>query len=988
MRNRVTNSWALLYCVVFLSGVAGLIYQVTWHKYLAILLGGQAKATAIVLAIFLGGISAGYLVFGYWSRTRRWNLLAAYAIVEVLLAFWGIFFPQMFHGFQFLTHAYYAKFGVDSLAIDVLVSLGLLGIPTFLMGGTLPLLTQGLSEDLKTASRTHAKIYGWNTVGACFGALLAGYVLIPMTDLPVALLTAVFLNCIAGGVTYFAYAKHMGTPKKAPAKQKRSLPTLNLRVATLFVVGFLSGFYVLTLENVFIRLIGLSTGSSNYTFTLVVAIFVLALGTGSLLVRRIGEFSEKHLVWNQLGVSVSLLALYFTVEFWPYWVHLIRITFREIGPNFYVYQVALAFGFLLLFLVPIGLCGLTLPLCFHLLKDKQETLGERVGQLYGLNTLGCVLGASVGGYWILHFMNLDQLFRLCVATVLLGAFFALWASWKNKVMGKWDGGGAAVLGVAVLVGLIVAPNTDKYMYLQMFRQQQPLPNSYEGRQAMSKHLQTRSTYLSFKDGPNTSVAVSESKGNGDHSRSLIVNGKSDGNTSGDMLTMMMTGAIPGVLAPKIEKACVIGFGTGATVGTLARFNENKSVDVVEISGTVLEAAPYFDPFNGNVTKDPKVKMHEMDAFRFFATPEKYDIIASEPSNPWVVGVENLFTAEFYDAVLSKLNDDGVFVQWIHLYSFNDELLKSVFATVNSRFPHVRVFKMLEHDIALLASHRPLGKADLALAERRFNSNPEVLKLLKPFGADKFENFLAYEIGMPSMVRELGKGLEPLSLEMPRLSYQAAKALFMGSTADIFRARKRVSSFPKRFKESLLNLYLDGKPVSFAMADGFRKAFCEGRGRSAALCREAVLYQKSLKPSLPLEIAEPGILNSRAVALIPYFEVPKRKVAVDKNELAKIHNAVTLWEDTISPIATLPTDGLMARLEACDIGKDQLTGECLLERMALLRVTEPDSARWKKTVDQFQVWFQKFPSTEPEHRVFAEVDRAIRAQQVDRVPASH
>ncbi len=189
--------------LIFISGVSGLIYEVVWHRYLAILLGAQARATAVVLAIFLGGISLGYASFGKWSRTKSWNLLRVYSFIELGLGLWAILFPFLFKVAEPLTSKFYVWFGIKSLFIDVFMSVLLIGFPTFLMGGTLPLLTQALAEDFQKASKTHAMIYGINTVGACFGCLLAGYFLIPTYGLIGAVQLAAGGNLLVALVSYF-----------------------------------------------------------------------------------------------------------------------------------------------------------------------------------------------------------------------------------------------------------------------------------------------------------------------------------------------------------------------------------------------------------------------------------------------------------------------------------------------------------------------------------------------------------------------------------------------------------------------------------------------------------------------------------------------------------------------------------------------------------------------------------------------------------------
>ena len=229
----------LWFTLIFLSGLSGLIYEVVWHRYLAILLGAQARATAVVLAIFLGGISLGYAAFGRWSQTKSWNLLRTYSFVELALGFWAVLFPLFFKIAQPVTSTFYAWFVVKSLFIDIFMSTLLIGFPTFLMGGTLPLLTQGLAEDLDKASKTHAMIYGVNTVGACFGCLLAGYVLIPGLGLWGTVQIAAGGNFLVSVVAYF-YLSRSFTVRTAKEIKKTKLTPLTAHSKTLLLLGHVS----------------------------------------------------------------------------------------------------------------------------------------------------------------------------------------------------------------------------------------------------------------------------------------------------------------------------------------------------------------------------------------------------------------------------------------------------------------------------------------------------------------------------------------------------------------------------------------------------------------------------------------------------------------------------------------------------------------------------------------------------------------------------
>lgn len=973
-----TAGFFVLYVLIFLSGCAGLIYQVVWHKYLAILLGAQARATAIVLAIFLGGISVGYLCFGRWSRWKRWNLFMAYAAVELGLGLWAFFFPYFFKVAMPMTSQMYHLFGVNSLFIDVFMSILLIGFPTFLMGGTLPLLTQALSQDLKDASRTHAKIYGINTVGACVGCLAAGYILIPVMNLPRTTMIAGVLNILVALVTYFAFAKWSNVQevskedKPTPFRFKSDFSREQIAILT---VGFLSGFYLITLETVLIRLMGLATGAANYNFTLIVAIFIFGLGIGSLLIRRMGEFTPSRLFWNQIIVSASLLLLYISGDYWSYGVHLIRVMFRDMYESFYVYQLFLGVSFLLVMVVPIGFSGLTLPLCFHLIKDKKETLGHRVGQLYGLNTVGCVMGAVFGGYALFSFFDLDQLFKLCIFMSLLTVGAAAYLYFPKYKPGTGQVVAASVVLALTFMGTVIAPRYNRGRWVQPFRHSSPLEATFKGADAFGTYLSRSTHFLYWKDGNNTSVGIGSSQFNGkEGSRTIFVNGKSDGNTRGDFFTTVMLGHIPALLAKKIDRTCIIGLGTGITVGTLLQYPETKVIDVAEISDVSIKNAYYFDPYNNNVSTNPKVKFHEMDAFRYLeGTSEKYDLIVSEPSNPWVAGIENLYSAEFYEIAKRKMTDDGVFVQWIHTYSFEDSLFKMVLKTMTSQFPMVSVFQLKGGDLALVAHQKAFTREDMLASSQRFHSSPAITRALAEAGIKRFETMLALELIPASLTPIIAEGSSMHTLESPKLSNEAAKAFYVGSSARVHNLRRQFKDFYSTIDKSMLAVYQgDDRLPSWDVVESHRFAFCENNGsKNSTLCEETMAIAKMVNPGYEPTEAYDNMPQRRELASLASFQFePKGKfTALD---LQEVYSMFEVYKKYASPLARMPISGFMNRVETCIKtvpSKDELHGECLLQKILVLETVRPPSMVLTSAINDYLTWF---PTVDPKAPNYAKL----------------
>lgn len=988
MKHRSQRLW-LVFTLVFFSGVSALIYQVVWQKYLAILLGAQARATAIVLAIYLGGISVGYAVFGRWCRWKRWNLLGAYAIVEVGMAIWALLFPTLFKVAMPLAAFLYRMLGVGNLAIDVVLSVALVGVPTFLMGGTLPLLTQGLARDLREASGTHARIYGFNTVGGCLGCLFAGYLLIPATTLPFASYLAGFINALIASVAWFVFANEgqVNEPVVAAADERtdwKGFFQFNGHQGMLLIVGGLSGFYLITLETVLIRLMGLATGSSNYNFTLIVAIFIFALGIGSLLVRDLSVATTRRLFWNQILVAGTLCALYFSTDYWSYWVHVVRVLLRDLPQAFPLYQGLLGLLFLVVLVVPIGLAGFSLPLCFHLIKDRKERLGERVGQLYSVNTIGCVLGAVGGGYMMLNFVDLDTLFKICIGAALVTVVAAARLYFDDGPSRPIELSFASMIASVVVLATVIAPRWSRERFVQPFRNTQPIAESFQGAAAFGNFLGRSTKFLFWKDGPNTSVGIGSTEYQGKElSRTIFVNGKSDGNTRGDFFTTIMLAHIPGLLAKSIENSLVIGFGTGITVGSLTRYPDAKHIDVAEISNFSISEAHYFDPYNGGVSRNPRVHFHEMDAFRFLGgTTRLYDVIVSEPSNPWVAGVENLYSADFYEIAAKKLTPDGMFVQWIHTYSFDDALLKMVLKTMTTQFPIVSVFQLKGGDLALVGTRQPISDEQLARAEQRMRT-PMVSLELKDVGIQSLETILALELMPPTAIPRFVENAEIHTLESPRLSNRAARAFFTNSFAQLSSTRRKYKEFFQAIDKSLLARKLGNRLPSQELLGEWRKVFCdESNTRTTFLCEEVLAITSLLDPSFGLKPYE-QLAATREIASVATLRAPEPSRFGEK-DLAVVYRMFETYKRFASPLARIPTQFLDRHIDRCLATTpvtSTLRGECMLQRILLLEATDGNGAALRQRVAEYLSWFPSADTSAPNYRKLEEAKNILARMTV-------
>jgi len=780
---RMIRLVALLLTV--LTGFSGLVYEVTWQKYLATLLGSHSEATAAVLALFLGGLSVGYSLFGRVSRRlaesgppelARGRLLRVYGLMELGIGLYAFVFPFAFAVAQSVSLWIPVEQQGIAFACDVVLSGLLIGPPAILMGATIPMLTQALARALEDATRFHALVYGLNTAGAFAGALAAAFWLVPQLGL-VGVLIGVGMVNTAAGICFLLLAWRAPRDAVGRAEEEGALPTVP-GFATYAAVALLVGFAMMAVQAVLIRLGGLSLGSSPFTFAMVVAAFVLCIALGSLAVSLPARIPRFVLVLNQWLLLLSLVALYLALENAPYWAHVLRSFFRSEPAVFHAYWFAVFLGLLAFIGLPAVFSGAVLPLLFHRLRHEVGELGDLAGRLYSWNTAGSLLGALLGGYLLLFWLDLHQVYRIAVAGVLVSAGLS-----SARVLGRssllaWGGvSAAAAVGIALLPAWAPEP-----FALGLFRMRTPTPLTHEGPAAFYGQRAEKLEVLFYADDATNSIAVIRERGAGE-ALSIINNGKSDGNIVTDYPTMALTALVPALLAERPARTFVVGYGTGVTVGELAALPEVEEVVVAEISLGVLRAAPFFDPGNLRASLSPKTKLVRGDAYRvLLRTQGRFDVIASEPSNPWMAGVEMLYSQEFLRAARRRLNPGGVYAQWFHGYETDRETLSIVLRTYASVFDDVAVWYTLGPDLLLIGFAGEEADPLRRLVERAA-SKPYRAGLARA-GVDGIGALLAHELVPRGVLRQSRSDAPVHTLLHPILSDRAARAFFTGGHVEL------------------------------------------------------------------------------------------------------------------------------------------------------------------------------------------------------------
>jgi predicted membrane-bound spermidine synthase len=815
----MTRTVALLLTV--LTGFSGLVYQVAWQKYLAILLGSHSEAVAAVLAIFLGGLAAGYALFGrvtrqHVERARARGeapaLLRLYGLVESGIGVYALLFPVLFSLAQALSIRIPHVGEGLAFGFDVCLTILLIAPPTILMGGTIPVLTQALSAHLEEATRVHARIYSFNTAGAFFGALAGAFLLIPLLGLDGVVRAMGLVNLAAGGVFLILQrrlAPALAEPETAAASRAPD------RFAGYAAIVLLAGFAMMCIQTTLNRIGGLSLGASHFTFAMVVAVFVLCIALGSLAVSALRNIPPILIVGSQWLLVVILVLLYFELEEFPYYAHVVRSLFASVPEGFYPYHFLVFLGLLAFLVLPVGLSGALLPLVFHHLRNEMGELGGVAGRLYAWNTLGSLLGALLGGYALLFFVDLHHVFAIALGALVVGTGILSILVLRLPTLAA----GAAT--AAALAACFALPDWDPFrLNSGLFRQRTATPETFAGADAVFAVRSLGTRIIFHDDDPTSSVVAADAGG----ALGIVTNGKPDGNIRIDYPTMGLAALLPALLCDDPSRAFVIGWGLGVTVGELGRLDQVKEIIVAEIAPAVLEAAPLFDAGNQNASKNPKIHPIRADAYRALLRSEgEFGVIASEPSNPWVMGVEMLFSEEFLRAARDRLTPGGVYAQWFHLYEINDQTVKIVMRTYKKVFGDMAIWFTLGPDVLLLGFKDPSPDLDVARLRERFE-RPDFRAAFKRSSVVSWMELLPHEALPLGAVGATDLPGPIHTLRHPILSDSAARAFFAGGRVPLARMPTE-AAHQAAMRNSLLAKELAGTEPSEAVLEELARHSC-------------------------------------------------------------------------------------------------------------------------------------------------------------------
>lgn len=700
--------------LLFLSGACALIFQIVWTRELRLIFGATTSASAAVLAIFMGGIGLGNAFLGR-IIDRAENSIRVYGFLEIGVAICAAASPLLIS----LARSVYIGVGGQSelgTGVASVVRLGMsfivLGLPTFLMGGTLPAAARAVSGPDDPRRTRIALLYGVNTLGAVAGAWLASFWLIEPLGNRLTLWVAAAVNaCVA--LAALTLSRHLLVATKSTEDRSTSSEPNHVassKTAYVLVVSGIVGFVFFLMEIVWYRMLGPLLGGTTYTFGLILCIALLGIGIGGAIYHWIGRFFAP--TPKAVAVTCLLEATLLAVPLWCGDEIAIRALRDQItGFDSFQSQVSSWFVIGAFVIFPAALVsGYQFPLLIAVAGSGRQNVATHVGWTFAANTIGAILGSLAGGFVLLPMLTAPGLWRLAVIlAALTGAGVMLLSGKRTSTI---------VAAVACLIlcatgGYCEGP-TAGWRHSGIGAGRADVKG--KGRNAEYDFILARRRQCIWEaEGVESSVALSAQD-----SLSFVVNGKSDGNAYLDIGTQMGLGLIGPLLGGTPNQSLVVGLGTGETAGWLAACNPEMHVDVIELEPAIVEVAARCAKMNRDVLSNPKVQLHHNDAREFLLTSKSnYDLIVSEPSNPYRAGIANLFTREFYQAVSGRLNDGGQFVQWLQAYEVDSEAVKIVLKTLRSEFKHVEVWQHGSVDLLLVCTNAESGLTydDAILANR-------------------------------------------------------------------------------------------------------------------------------------------------------------------------------------------------------------------------------------------------------------------------------
>ena len=735
---------------MLVSGCAGLVLQVAWFREFALVFGASTAASAAVLAIFMGGLGIGNAVLGPRADHHP-RPLRLFSQLLLLVAVTGALSGFLIDA----SRAFYIFLGGQSVLglagatmVRLLLASMVLALPTICMGGTLPAAVKAVTTGDDRQRRAAAVLYGVNTLGAVVGALAATFTLLAVFGTRTTLWSACGLYLLAAVATFWLSGKpgvHSETPRR-PRRRGDGSEFQMSHTSFVYAAAASTGFTFFLMELVWYRMLGPILGGTTYTFGLILVIALLGIGIGGAmypwLIRRFRvDLASFAACCSLQAMCMALpLALGDQIAVWAAELH-------NASDGFFATVMGWSAVASVVVLPTALVGGFQFPLLIALAGMGDDKIGSQVGRAFAANTVGAILGSLAGGFGLLPLLSATGAWRLAVILLALLAVFVFVLAWRQER--RRVAHIVSLVALVVMVGFLTAAGpTAVWRHSGIGAGRFRLPS--RGSAEMKNWENSRRRAVLWEaEGVEASIALMAEDG-----LAFWINGKSDGHAIGDAGTQIMLGLLGAALHPEPKTALVVGLGTGETPGWLAEIETIDRVDVVELEPAIAEMARRCAVVNHDAMNHPKVRLIYNDAREVLLTsPDEYDLIVSEPSNPYRAGIASLFTREFYEASVRRLKEGGLFVQWLQGYEVDGTTVATTLRTLRSVFPHVEIWQSKAEDMLLVCS---MGSTTIDVDDlgTRIRTEPLRSALKCAWRVVDVEGFLARYVAGPRIIDEL------------------------------------------------------------------------------------------------------------------------------------------------------------------------------------------------------------------------------------------
>jgi spermidine synthase len=758
--------WALL--AAGCSGASCLMYELVWSRYLHLIFGVSAYAVAAVLACFMVGLAIGSEVVGRWIDRRNVSARRAVITIEVFIGICLLVSPLFYRALSgwiadLLPAGHHS--GFSRHVGDILLAMAMLGVPTFLMGGSLPAFVRlGISSNQRIGGGVGA-LYALNTLGGATGAFLAGFVILPKLGMTTTLVVGATLNFAAAGIVAWRFrnvpnAEPAPQPPRRKAKQSESAPPHNHRLMILVPAVFcISGFASLAYEVYWTRLLSYFFRDTIYDFTIVLTAFLAGIALGSAvaggIVRRVSNVIGVLGAVQILVAACALIGLMIVSRF-PYWLNDLQTNtamVRTYGEQFWTAGTLIRFGYAFgLMLIPTTLFGATYPLVSSIAVRDLPNLASRFGRLNAINAVGSALGALLAGFLLINVLSVRSCIILTAALNLIAGLVLL-RGWAPRI--------AAAVGFVILVAAV--PSWDRLR----------MSTSFLDPHQKLEELLSMKFYREDAYGITSVVDVVPLR-----RRFLVTNRIYSQNTSemNRLEDHRRLGHIPMLIHGDAKSVLTIGLGAGMTLRGIHDFAPAK-IDCVELAPTVIDAARQFNLENGGVLDAPNVSVVPDDGRHFLSTSDgKYDAIVMDILHPMSSGSSGVFSREYYNLCRRSLQRGGIVCQWLPAHQLSLDQIKTIVATMSDVFPHTSLwYGMIGESVAVvgcIGSEQPLS-IDIGRLQQQY-ANAEMHQALGEVGLGTPSLLLSHFIFADEAVRQWSRDAKIDTDDHPIIEFAAPK----------------------------------------------------------------------------------------------------------------------------------------------------------------------------------------------------------------------